>query len=213
MCSEGADTAGRGIGSGAAAGFVRRRLRPEQPIGGAAMSPGDTLALAFGLNVGANHIEQFYYKQPHQSTWTNLTAGENLGHDFYYPYVVVEDSNYWLLPIQDDYNPATGGNFYQIIPIFSYDGTDWTQEIIIDLTSHALASERERLLSQCDLFQDSNGTIHVYYNELLDESVAYHSSAIKHVHNGNGTWESTGSGLSNMMMRCTTFVLRGIRCS
>lgn len=111
---------------------------------GAAMSPDDTLAVAFGLNVGANHTEQLYYKQSSAGSWTNLTAGEHLGHDFYYPYVVAEDSNFWLLPIQDDYNPATGGNFYQIIPIFSFDGTDWTQSTIIDLTSHWLASERER---------------------------------------------------------------------
>jgi hypothetical protein len=61
---------------------------------GAAMSPDDTLAVAFGLNVGANHTEQLYYKQSSAGSWTNLTAGEHLGHDFYYPYVVAEDSNF-----------------------------------------------------------------------------------------------------------------------
>jgi hypothetical protein len=157
---------------------------------GAAIGADDTMAVGFGLTVWEEDLgqtEQLFFKRSGQAKWTKLTAGTNLGHDFYYPFTLATKSGFHLLPIQDDFIASGEGNIYQIIPYFEYKDGKWQQKIIADLTKHALAPSRIRLLEQSDLFEDSSGKIHVIYKEYLNPDSEYQESAYKH-------WIKSGSG-------------------
>lgn len=156
---------------------------------GAAISDNDTMALGFGLttfnSLYKGHSEHLYYKKPANKTWVHLIAGENLGHDWYYPFVLATKDSFHLLPVQDDFaddgNPETYNNIYQKIIYFTNDGGAWKNQLIADLSTHPLAKSRPRLLEQEELFKDSQGTIHIIYKEFLDNQETWKATAHKHV--------------------------------
>ena len=156
---------------------------------GAAMGEDDTMAIAFGLPFGvppySGQSEHLYIKKPQEVKWQHLIAGQNLGHDFYYPFVVAQHNEFHLLPVQDDYandgNPATYDNIYQKINLFSFVNGQWDNVPVADLSHHPMARKRPRLLEQEDLLIDSGGTVHLVYKEFLDPQYGYKATAHKHV--------------------------------
>jgi len=159
---------------------------------GAAIGKDDTMAIGFGLTEGNTyngHSEHLYYKRPNESKWKHLIAGEELGHDFYYPFVLVSDIGFHLLAVQDDYVPS-GDNVYQIIEYFEYNENAWTHESLADLRNHPLSSERLALLEQSELFEDAGGTFHVIYKERLNPKKEWEVSELKHLTKSTDEWET-----------------------
>lgn len=154
---------------------------------GAAIGSDDTLGVAFGLTNNnpayKGQSEHLYLKKTGQA-WQHLIAGQNLNHDFFYPFVVLAKDAYHLLAVQDDYandgNPATYDNIYQKIMSFSYSGGTWKKDVLGDLTSHPLAKTFPRLTEQNDLFLDSTGRVHASYKELLDGTSQGHVTGFQH---------------------------------
>lgn len=165
---------------------------------GAAIGPDDTLAFAFGMgkfnNLYKDFSEHLYIKKPQDKAWTHLIAGEELGHEWYYPFVWMERDSYYLLPVQDDYNgmgtvQAPYPNIYQKIMYMTYKNNAWSNEIIADLSSHALAKSRPRLLEQEDLYVDKKGTAHILYKEFLDKETQWKTNHKHIAKNSSGTLE------------------------
>ena len=130
---------------------------------GASIGRDDTIVLAFGLD--ANTSEHLYYKEALDPEWKHLIAGENLGHDFYYPYPLVSDFGYAILAIQDDYVEIDGQihNPYHIAAYFQGNEHGWSNEYLLDNTqsSQALTHSEWQTVDISDLYMDSNGGIHV----------------------------------------------------
>lgn len=156
---------------------------------GAAIGPDDTLAFAFGMgkfnNLYKDFSEHLYIKKPTDTAWTHLIAGEELGHEWYYPFVWMEKDSYHLLPVQDDYNGLGTAqipypNIYQKIMYMTYKNNVWRNEIIVDLSSNPLAKSRPRLLEQEELYIDQKGTAHILYKEFLDKDTQWKATH-KHV--------------------------------
>lgn len=164
---------------------------------GAAIGEDDTMAIGFGLTDGNKpyngHSEHLYTKKPAESEWTHHIAGENLGHDWYYPFVLSTKKGFHMLSVQDDYvendDPNIYSNVYQKIMYFEYKDKNWNQRIITDLTSHPLASSRLRLLEQEELFEDKAGNIHILYKEYPDRFFEW-KTAHKHTVIKNGSLET-----------------------
>lgn len=156
---------------------------------GAAIGEDDTLAVGFGLTkfnpVYKGQSEHLYFKKRGGQNWTHLIAGENLVHDYYYPFVLAGKKGFHLLPVQDDYNddgsPATYDNVYQKIIYFVYQNEVWKSQMIQDLSTHPLARARPRLLEQEDLYEDKEGKIHILYKEFLDAQETWKVTSHKHV--------------------------------
>ena len=126
--------------------------------------------------------------------WTSVIGTGS--HDMYYPYAVVRASGSVVaLPTQDDYyNPpsAPAYNLFQKIFYFEKEappanGGSWSSsawaasgDVVADLTGHALAATRHTLLEAMDLFEDSNGAIHVIWREHLDPSNEFSTSGVVH---------------------------------
>lgn len=157
---------------------------------GAAISKDDTMALGFGLTkfnpLYKGHSEHLYIKRPTDSSWRHLIAGEDLDHDWYYPFVWMGNNSYYLLPVQDDYNgPATPNlpypNIYQKIMFLENSNNIWQGQVIADLSSNPMAKARPRLLEQEDLIEDKSGTVHFLYKEFLDKEYPFKATSHKHV--------------------------------
>lgn len=141
---------------------------------GAAISSDDTMAISFGLTkfnpVYEDQSEHIYFKKPDEAKW-NHTFVEGLTHDFYYPFTLVSDNNFYLLPVQDDFNddgnPKTYDNIYQKIMFMEFSNGSWKNKLVADLSNHQLAKARPRLLEQEDLYQDRDGKIHIIYKDYL----------------------------------------------
>lgn len=161
---------------------------------GAAIGLDDTLAIGFGLFTSdKGNTEQFYYKRKNDDAWTNLIAGQNLGHCFYLPYVLVNsEGGFHILAVQDDYTGPDQDNIFQIIQYFEYKDGSWNNEIIVDLTSHELASTRPYLLEPSDFFQDSSGTIHLFYKDNTDPDPENEGSwaLIYLIQEDDGSWQT-----------------------
>lgn len=147
---------------------------------GSAIGADDTMAISFGLTTNnplyKGFSEHLYFKKPDDKNWIHLIAGESLGHDFYYPFTLVTKNGFYLLPIQDDFTGQGNPNIYQKIPLFSYQNQGWSQEMIVDLTTHPLAKAKPRLLEQEDLIEDKDGNIHILYKEFLDPNNLFAST-------------------------------------
>lgn len=165
---------------------------------GAAIGPDDTLAFAFGMgkfnNLYKDFSEHLYVKKPKDKAWTHLIAGEELGHEWYYPFVWMEKNSYHLLPIQDDYNGMGTSkmpypNIYQKIMYMTYKNNIWNKEIISDLSSHPLAKSRFRLLEQEELFVDKKEAAHILYKEFLDKDTQWKATHRHIIKNSAGTSE------------------------
>jgi len=159
---------------------------------GVAIGLDDTLAIGFGLFTSdKGKTEQLYYKRKNDATWTKLIAGHDLGHDFYYPYVLVNnEGGFHMLAVQDDYNGADQDNIYQIIRYFELRKGSWNNQIIVDLTSHDLASVRPILLEHSDLFQDSSGTIHMFYKDRTDPDYEWSWALTYKIQEDEGSWQT-----------------------
>lgn len=157
---------------------------------GAAINEDGTMAIGFGLPFGvppySGQSEHLYTKKLPDTAWQHLIAGQNLGHDFYYPFVAAGKNEFHLLPVQDDFaddgNPATYDNIYQKINLFSFMNNTWKNISIVDLSHHPLHQKRPRLLEQEDLLLDKEQTLHILYKEFLDPQYTYKTTAHVHIH-------------------------------
>lgn len=165
---------------------------------GAAIGPDDTLAFAFGMgkfnNLYKDFSEHLFIKKPTDKTWTHLIAGEELGHEWYYPFVWMAKDSYHLLPVQDDWNGQGTSqmpypNLYQKIMYMTYENNVWNKEIIADLSSDPLAKTRPRLLEQEDLYIDSKGVVHILYKEFLDKDTQWKATHRHIMKDSSGTLE------------------------
>ncbi|MBL4868839.1 MAG: hypothetical protein JKY67_20945 [Pseudomonadales bacterium] len=167
---------------------------------GAAMGSDDTLSFAFGLRkydeAGNNDTQQLFVKSNDDTQWSNLEAGDHLGHDFFYPFVLIRDDGYSLLPVQDDFMGVGNTNRYQKILYFEYQDGSWSNELIVDLTEHTMAASRARLLEQSDMFEASDGTVHVIYKEFLDPDLDWKVTTFKHLKRSDRTWTTNAIDLS-----------------
>jgi hypothetical protein len=153
---------------------------------GATISDGDRLAVSFGAppfhgGYDTNTIK-LYLKEP-EKEWTTHVL-EDVGHEYYYPFVVDKDQRTFLLPVQDDY--ATKGskvfNRYYKIPLFRFDGATWSNDMIIDRSNHALAADDEKptLVTQLELFHRTNGNlVAIYRDESYSESRIFMREILK----------------------------------
>lgn len=169
---------------------------------GAAIAPDDTLSIGFGLTEFnpkyEGHSEHLYYKKSGSQTWEHLIAGQNLGHDFYYPFVFATNESFYLMPVQDDYYPADPSryNVYQKILFFKYYGGNWDRRIVVDLSGHPLAKDRLRLLEQSDLWVDSSGQPHMIYKQFTHPKDSWRADRLVYVTDKDGDWseETIGQG-------------------
>lgn len=162
---------------------------------GAAIGKDDTMMVAFGLtdvHLYPGHSQHVYYKRPEERDWKHDVAGINLGHDWYYPFALVElDSTFHLLPIQDDFAGPGEQNIYQKIMYLGKLGRSWKKELIVDHSNKDVAKSRRRLLEQSDLYKDSTGQIHFIYKEFLNRNDEFAASGFYHVLKKDEGWETT----------------------
>jgi len=149
---------------------------------GTTISPDDQLVLSFGMTkfnpLYKEQSEHIYYKNRGSSNWSHIYT-DGLLHDYYYPFVVAANDVYHLLTVQDDFTGVGNPNIYQQILYFEFSNDKWSQELLVDLTSHTLANNRPRMVEQDDLFIDSNGTIHAIYKENTDSQNRFFTN---HIH-------------------------------
>jgi hypothetical protein len=144
--------------------------------------------LAFGLD--SNTSEHLYYKKASDLEWSHFVAGENLGHDFYYPYPLVTDSGYAILAIQDDYVEIDGQshNPYHIAAYFQGDEDGWSHEFLLDNTqsSQALTHSQWQTVDISDLYLDTDNSIHVVLQDQVAEKWLHYRKAY-----GDSDWTIT----------------------
>lgn len=161
---------------------------------GAAIAPNDTLSIGFGLTEFnpryKGHSEHLYYKKPASRSWQHLIAGQNLGHDYYYPFVFASHENFYLMPVQDDYYPAEPAryNIYQKILLFKNEAGKWSRKMVVDLSDHPLAKARLRLLEQSDLWVDSSGHSHMVYKQFTHPEDSWRADRLVYVSDKAGRW-------------------------
>ena len=166
---------------------------------GASIGKADMMAVSFGLN----KKHQIYYKEKNSATWVMNYAAQNLNSDLYYPYLLVTDSGFGILAIQDDYVGVNLPNIYQKSYYFEKINNSWTEETIVDLSSHSLAQSRPQLVENSDIFQDENKQIHLLYQTRLDPSDSFRDTFNHSVKNSSG-WVNetvTSSDKSTNWMR------------
>jgi len=100
------------------------------------------------------------------------------------------------LPTQDDLVIPGFYNVFQMNQYFEWSGSTWRANgrILGDLRSEVLAASRPRLLETDDLFEDSSGSMHAIWHELLDARSAFATSAIVHAVErapGSATFDET----------------------
>jgi hypothetical protein len=136
---------------------------------GASIGRDDTIALAFGLGT----TEQFYYKKKSATEWNHFVAGENLGHNFYYPYPLVTNDGYAILAIQDDYVEIDGQahNPYHIAAYFQGDENGWSHKFLLDNTqsSQALTHSQWQTVDISDLYLDADDGTHLILQDRVAE--------------------------------------------
>lgn len=156
---------------------------------GAAMGKDDTMAISFGLTkfnpLYKEQSEHIYFKKPDEAKW-NHTFTDGLPHDYYYPFTLVSDKSFYLLPVQDDYNgPGNSSipypNIYQKILFMEVKDGIWKNKLVADLSNHELAKVRPRLLEQEDLYQDKDDKIHILYKEFLNPQTEYVTTMHHHL--------------------------------
>lgn len=158
---------------------------------GAAVGSDGTLYAGWGINLGGTDVqsEVLIEHHPGDTAWTYSKAANNLGHDFYYPYVVPTEPGVAMLAVQDDYIPPEkgGGNIYQITNVFERPLSVWSSTVLIDLRSHPLASTHPTLLQVSDLFRASDGKLHALTSLYLSNSSGYVTTTRHNVRDTNTT--------------------------
>ncbi|MFA5848669.1 MAG: hypothetical protein WC833_02210 [Bacteroidales bacterium] len=133
---------------------------------GASIGKDDVMAVSFGLN----KTHRLYYKEKTGVKWIMDYSSPNLGSDIFYPYVIVTDSGFGILAIQDDYVGQNLPNIYQKTYYFEKKNGAWKNEILINLQSHPLAQSRPQLIENSDICQDAAKQIHLLYQTRLNPS-------------------------------------------
>ncbi len=158
---------------------------------GASIGRDDSIVLAFGLH--SNTSEHLYYKEATDLGWNHLIAGENLGHDFYYPYPLKTNFGYVILAIQDDNVKVNGHthNAYHIAAYFQRDEYSWSHEYLLDntLSSQALTPStpsESRTVKISDLYLDTDGDIHIVLQDRVAEKWFHYRKAF-----GDSDWTIT----------------------
>lgn len=177
---------------------------------GAAIGDDDTIAISFGLTkfnpLYNGQSEHIYFKKPNETSWSHIFT-DGLGHDYYYPFTLVSDNSFYLLPIQDDFAGAGNPNIYQKILLLeaNKDGS-WKQEMVADLSNHPLAKTRPRLLEQEDLYEDKDGYLHLLYKEFLDERNNFAATVHWHLTGRPGSFKSEQIKLDNPGVNWIRFI-------
>lgn len=131
---------------------------------GAAVGRDGTLYAGWGINLWGSDLQSqvLYELAPGSATWTWSKAGTQLGHDFYYPYVLPTEPGVAMLSVQDDYVPPAqgGGNIYHMTRAFERLGGAWVQTPLADLSALPIAQTNQNLLQVSDFFRASNGALH-----------------------------------------------------
>jgi hypothetical protein len=141
---------------------------------GMAIDDKDNIVVGFGIPVYENNLNnnifKVYIKNAKTGLWTEKRLGENLGHDNYYPYMIingVEDIR--ALPVQDDYRPELTQFdypcFYQYVRYFENN----SHKKVVDYSNLEVAKERPQLMEQLDMHLDGNGDIHIITRAWLDD--------------------------------------------
>lgn len=176
---------------------------------GAAIGKDDTMAITFGLTKFnpryKEQSEHIYFKKPDEPSWQHKFT-DGLQHDYFYPFTLVSNNAFYLLPIQDDYAGSKSYNIYQKILFFEYREGKWNQEMIADLSDHELAKQKPRLLEQEDLYEDKDGNIHIIYKEFLDEKNDFAATIHWHVSGRPGNFVSEQIKLGKAGVNWVRFV-------
>ncbi len=159
---------------------------------GAAIGSNDMIVVSFGIN----DSHKAYYKEKNGTVWTMETAGNNLGDNYYYPYVLVTASGIGIMAIQDGYVGDGLPNTYQKIYYFEKNNGTWNQQSIIDLQSHPLASTRPQLVETSDIYQDANNKLNVIYSTRLDPADQYLNTFTLATKNGT-SWQNQSIQISD----------------
>jgi len=159
---------------------------------GAAIGSDDMIVVSFGLN----DSHKIYYKEKNGAAWIMNTAGHDLGDNYYYPYVQITDSGIGIMAIQDGFVGEGLPNIYQKIYYFEKKNGTWSQQSIIDLRSHSLASSRPQLVVSSDIYQDASNRLHLIYATRLNSSDKYQNTFIQATQNGT-TWQSQTMSISD----------------
>lgn len=148
---------------------------------GATINGNDTLAVGYGLNYESSTSSRamvIFTKTTAGSWEENIYGG--LMHEYYYPYLVLTNSEkMFVLPVQDDYVPGPNPyNRYYKSPIMFFNGTNWSQQMLLDLSKHPLAinDDNTQLVEQTELFETSNGNV---IGIVIDKTVNWGSYRFK----------------------------------
>jgi len=153
---------------------------------GASIGADDLIAVSYGMN--KNHI--VCYKEKNGIKWFQEYAGLGLGSDFFYPYVQVTGTGISILAIQDDWVGNNLPNIYQKSQYFEKKNGSWSNESIVNLQSHSLASSRPELADNSDIYLDNSGNINLLYMTKLDPGDKYRNTFTQRSRNGN-SWSNT----------------------
>jgi hypothetical protein len=136
---------------------------------GATVSEAGEVSVAYGLNAMEGYAGKVMVLQTRDITgvWRESVL-DDVGHEYYYPFVAHTSSRRIVLPVQDDYvagNPPF--NRYYQIPLFAHDGAGWSSEMLIDVSNDPLAVDdaRTQLVEQSELFERSDGTVVAVYKD------------------------------------------------
>lgn len=159
---------------------------------GAAVATDGTLYAGWGINLPGEDAqsEVLYELAPGATEWTSSKAGTQLGHDFYYPYVLPTEPGIAMLAVQDDYVPPEqgGGNIYQMTRLFARATDTWVETPLIDLTGLPIAATSKNLLQVSDFYRASDGKLHALTSLYLDgNSSGFVTETRHHVRTGD-TW-------------------------
>lgn len=155
---------------------------------GAAISTSGRLVTGWGIRRPAPDKQsiEFYEKPPDATGWTHLSGPTNLGHDFYYPFIVAPAWGIASLHVQDDLVQPENTNIYYRADYFERRDGTWRQQTLVDRRNHPLAEQRNQIVEQSDLYLDGDGHLHAVVKERLDPDNPGDFSAIRHfVHDGD----------------------------
>ena len=139
---------------------------------GAAIGADNSLYVSFGINQDV----KIYSKQENAASWSEEFAGQNLGNSYYYPFVATTSNGPCILAIQDDYVGPGLPAIYHKNKLFNRLNGSWSHQTLIDLSTHPLASTRNRLADNCELFVTSDDRVLGIYQRYLDPIVEWKAS-------------------------------------
>lgn len=136
---------------------------------GSAISAADRLSVGWGIRLPSPDDDsiQVVHRGADEDDWTVETPFTGLGHDFFYPFMLATDTGFVSVHVQDDYVASNESNIYQIVDYYRKDNGNWTSNRLIDLTGHELADEQRIMLEVSELYQTSDGRVHVFIKEFL----------------------------------------------